>query len=109
MPKDLHPLFGFGVSLLSIAFTCVNPFFEELIVRGYTMSEIRSAGGGMGVAIVLSVGLQMSYHLYQGAAHAIGLAAIFTIFSIYYAQTGKIVPVVLAHLTLDSLALIRGF
>jgi hypothetical protein len=109
MPKDLHPLFGFGVSLLSIAYTCVNPFFEELIVRAYTMSEIRSAGGSMGVAIVASVALQMSYHLYQGAAHAIGLAAIFTIFSIYYAQTRKITPIVIAHLTMDALALIRGF
>jgi membrane protease YdiL (CAAX protease family) len=108
MPKNLHPLFGFGVSLLSIAFTCVNPFFEELIVRAYTMSEIWSAGGSAGVAIAVSVALQMSYHLYQGAARAIGLTVIFTIYSIYYAQTRKIAPVVLAHLAMDSLALIKG-
>jgi membrane protease YdiL (CAAX protease family) len=109
MPKDLHPLFGFGVSLLSIVFTCVNPFFEELIVRAYTMSEIQSAGGSVGVAIVVSLALQMSYHLYQGAAHAIGLATIFTIFSIYYAQTRRIAPIIVAHLIMDSLALARGF
>ncbi len=107
-PKSLHPILGFGISVLSIAFACVNPFFEELIVRGYTMSEIMRAGATSGVAIIVSVALQTSYHLYQGLAHAIALAAIFTIFSVYYAQTRNIVPVVLAHLLMDVTAVLRG-
>lgn len=108
MPKSLDAIFGFGISFLSVAFSCVNPFFEELIVRGYTMSEIMGAGGSAWVAIMVSVALQMSYHLYQGLAHAIALTAVFTIFSIYYAQTRNIVPVVLAHLLLDVNALLSG-
>jgi membrane protease YdiL (CAAX protease family) len=107
-PKSLHPILGFGISFLSIAFACVNPFFEELIVRGYTMSEIMRAGATSGVAIIVSVAVQMSYHLYQGLAHAIALTAVFTIFSVYYAQTRNIVPVVLAHLLLDVTAVLRG-
>jgi len=107
-PKSLHSMFGFGISFLSIAFVCLNPFFEELIVRGYTMSEIMSVGGGAGTAIIISVAVQMSYHLYQGFAHAIALTAVFTIFSIYYAQTRRIVPVILAHLFMDAMFLIRG-
>jgi len=59
-------------------------------------------------AIVISVAIQMSYHLYQGLAHAIVLTVVFAIFSIYYAQTRRIAPVVLAHLFMDVLALIRG-
>ena len=109
IPKDLHPILGFGISMLSLAFACLNPFFEELIVRAYAMSELVSAGFSQGVAILVSVALQMSYHLYQGAAHAIALTCIFTIFSIYYAQTGKIMPIILAHLVTDVLALLHGF
>jgi membrane protease YdiL (CAAX protease family) len=107
-PKSLHSLLGFGISFLSIAFVCLNPFFEELIVRGYAMSEIMSSGGTAWMAIVVSVALQMSYHLYQGLAHAIGLTVVFTVFSIYYAQTRRIVPVVLAHLLMDVIALVGG-
>jgi len=107
-PKSLHSLLGFGISLVSIAFVCLNPFFEELMVRGYTMSEIIGSGGTAWMAIVISVAIQMSYHLYQGLAHAIVLTVVFAIFSIYYAQTRRIAPVVLAHLFMDVLALIRG-
>jgi membrane protease YdiL (CAAX protease family) len=107
-PKSLHAILGFGISFLSIAFACVNPFFEELIVRGYAMSEVMGVGGSAGLAIVVSVAVQLSYHLYQGLAHAIALAAVFTILSIYYAQTRNIVPVVFAHLLLDVTAVLRG-
>jgi membrane protease YdiL (CAAX protease family) len=106
-PKSLHSLLGFGISLVSIAFVCLNPFFEELIVRGYTMSEIIGSGGTAWMAIVISVAIQMSYHLYQGLAHAIGRQ----LCSQYFrstAQTRRIAPVVLAHLFMDVIALIRG-
>jgi membrane protease YdiL (CAAX protease family) len=107
-PKSLESMFGFGISVLSIAFVCLNPFFEELIVRAYTMSEIMSVGGSAGIAIVASVAVQISYHLYQGIDHVIALTAVFTIFSIYYAQTRRIVPLILAHLFMDVIFLIRG-
>jgi hypothetical protein len=38
-PKSLGSMFGFGISILSIAFVCLNPFFEELIVRAYTIQR----------------------------------------------------------------------
>jgi membrane protease YdiL (CAAX protease family) len=58
-PKSLTSMFGFGVSALSITFICLNPFFEELVVRAYTMSEIMSLGGSRAVAIVVSVAIQV--------------------------------------------------
>lgn len=94
--------------MLSVAFTCLTPLFEESIVRGYTMSEIMSAGGSAGVAIVVSVALQMSYHLYQGLANCIVIAVVFTVYSIYYAKTRRIVPAVFAHFLMDLLFLIRS-
>jgi len=106
--NDLRQLLGFGVSVFSIAFVVVNPFFEELIVRAYTMSEVMDLGGSRVLAVVISVALQVSYHLYQGAARAIAVAATFTVCSIYFARTRRILPVVVAHFCIDAYALIRG-
>jgi membrane protease YdiL (CAAX protease family) len=108
VPKSLNSMFGFGVSFLSIAVICLNPFFEELIVRAYTMSEVMNLGGNRRLAVIVSVVLQMSYHLYQGVENAIALTLLFTAFSIYYIRTGRIMAVILAHLGLDLLALIHG-
>jgi hypothetical protein len=107
-PKSLTSVFGFGVSALSVAFICVNPFFEELVVRAFTMSEIMDLGGSRGLAIGVSVAIQISYHLYQGAANVLVLIAVFTLFSIYYAQTRNIVPVIVAHLWMDLIPLFTG-
>lgn len=107
-PKSLNSMFGFGISTLSFALICLNPFFEELIVRAYTMTEIMNLGGSRGLAIMVSVVAQMSYHLYQGLVNALALTVMFTVFSIYYARTRRIVPIILVHLCLDLFALFRG-
>jgi hypothetical protein len=78
-PKSLNSMFGFGISALSIAFMCVNPFFEELIVRAYTMSEVMDLGGSRTLAVIISVAVQMSYHLYQGLASALSLMFLFAL------------------------------
>jgi membrane protease YdiL (CAAX protease family) len=108
VPRSLHGLLGFGISGLAIVFVCLNPFFEELIVRGYLMTEIVELGGGGALAIIISVAVQMSYHLYQGLAHGIALTASFAVFSLYFWKSHRIAPVVLAHLCIDAYALIRA-
>jgi membrane protease YdiL (CAAX protease family) len=107
-PKSTLGLRGLGVSWLSIALVCLNPVFEELIVRGYLMSEILDLGGNSVMAILISVAVQMSYHLYQGFARGIALTASFTVFSIYFWRTRRIAPVVVAHLWFDAYALFRS-
>ena len=106
--KSLESMLGFGISLLSIAFVLLNPFFEELIVRAYTMSEVMDLGGSRLLAILISVSLQMSYHFYQGVLRSIAIAATFTVFSIYFAKTRRIAPIILAHFCFDALALVKG-
>jgi membrane protease YdiL (CAAX protease family) len=108
VPKSMHGYFGFGISILSVAFVCLNPFFEELIVRGYLMSEIVDLGGSGVLAVVASIALQSSYHLYQGFANAVVVAITFAVFSVYFWKTRRIAPVILAHLWLDAYALVRG-
>ena len=107
-PRSLHGMLDFGISGLSIAVVCLNPFFEELIVRAYLMSEIVDLGGSGVLAIFLSIAVQMSYHLYQGLANGIGLTVAFAVYSVYFWKTRRIAPIVFAHLCLDAYALLRG-
>ena len=93
------------LSALTIPFTLINPFFEELIVRAFLMSEVKDLTGSWTLAAALSVALQWSYHLYYGWDGAFSVAFIFLAFSIYYAQTRKATPLVVAHGMLDLWAL----
>jgi len=91
---------------VSLLFTAINPVFEELIVRAFLISEATLLTGSAGLAVILSVLLQTSYHLYQGIPNAIGDGLIFLVFSLYYVKTRRLWPVILAHLWLDLYAVI---
>jgi membrane protease YdiL (CAAX protease family) len=97
-------LWSLGLVLVVI----LNPFFEELIVRAYTMSEVRALGGAAAVSILISVALQTSYHLYQGWPRMHSLAASFLIYSLYYNRYGRIFPVILAHCYVDAIAVLHS-
>jgi membrane protease YdiL (CAAX protease family) len=103
--RPLH--LALGRSGLSIFLVCVNPLFEEMIVRAYAMSEISAVSGNRFLAIVSSLALQLSYHLYQGLTGCVALTAIFTVFAVYYSVVRRIVPIVLAHLIFDIIILFR--
>ena len=94
------------LSIWTLILIVINPFFEELIVRAYLISEIQTFTGSAFVAVVLSAGLQATYHLYQGAAGFVPYAAMFAVFSLYYVQNRRIVPVILAHFYFDLFAVI---
>lgn len=96
-----HILFGAGISVVTILFQFLNPFFEELIVRAYVMTEVKRLTNSATKAIIISTLLQTSYHFYQGAPAAFGHMATFFIFSIFYAKTDRIAPIILAHLYAD--------
>jgi membrane protease YdiL (CAAX protease family) len=106
-PKSLNDLLAVGFSVLSLAFMLINPFFEELIVRAYLMTEVRALGGTRAVAVLISIALQVSYHLYQGWLNAALSGVIFLLFSIYYVRTNRIGPVILAHMFYDVGALVH--
>lgn len=102
-PHDLAGMFpkaSWTVLIPDLLLTC---FFEETIVRGYLMTEISELTGSINFAIVASVLVQTSYHTYQGWLMATSAAAGFTLFSLYYALTGKLFPVYIAHVAIDCL------
>lgn len=94
-------LFGGGIFISTVLFAVINPFFEELIARAYLMTQVKRLTNSVTAAILISTVLQTSYHFYQGGLLAISDAAVFFIFSIFYARTNRIMPIILAHLYLD--------
>ena len=95
-----------GITLPSLIYVLLNPFNEELIVRAFTISEVEYLTKRSSVAVIVSIFLQTSYHLYQGVFTAWGYVPMFFIFSLYYVKWKRITPVILAHLYFDLLALL---
>jgi len=98
------PSLRLGLGLLTYCFIAVNPVFEEMIVRAFLMSETLALTGSASLAVLCSVLLQTSYHLYQGVPYALALVPLFLIFSIYYAHTRRIFPLIVAHFITDLYA-----
>jgi len=101
--RDLfaHPSVAF------IPFCLLNPFFEELIVRAYLMTEVLDLTGSSTLAVASSVAVQFSYHLYYGWAGAISLSFLFLVFALYYLRSRQALPVIVAHGVFDIYALVR--
>ncbi len=98
-------LFGNQITLTTVLFVLLNPFHEELIVRGFLITEMEHFYKSTNLAVFVSVFIQSSYHLYQGLPAALIHASTFLLFSIYFVRTRHILPVVMAHMFLDVSAL----
>jgi membrane protease YdiL (CAAX protease family) len=84
----------------------VNPFCEEFFVRGFLQTRLRQAGHDGLTVILVSVALQASYHLYQGAMVCLALGFSFLVFALYYNANRRLWPVVIAHLIMDVIAML---
>jgi membrane protease YdiL (CAAX protease family) len=91
-----HEVFG-RLSWQVIPLILVNPFFEELTVRAYLMSEIKALTGSWTLAIATSVAVQTAYHLYYGWYGALTLSFSFLVLALYYAWRRRAAPIILAH------------
>jgi membrane protease YdiL (CAAX protease family) len=100
-------VFGHPPVVLAIAFCLLNPFFEELVVRAYLMTEVVELTGSTLSAVILSVLFQFSYHLYYGWAGAISLSFQFLTYALYFAHWRRAVPIVIAHGFFDVYGVLR--
>ena len=98
-PMLLPPHFA----LLPLIYLLIVPLFEELIGRAFVIDEVTALTGRRYVAVLVSSLIGASYHLYQGWLGALGVATTFVVFAVYYARTGRVWPVILAHLYVDLL------
>jgi len=86
---------------LILPFLVLNGFHEEVIVRGYLMTEWIELRGSAQMAGFISLALQTSYHLYYGIFGALMVGCGLSVFAIYYAKSRRLMPVILAHIFWD--------
>jgi membrane protease YdiL (CAAX protease family) len=90
-----HPSFAF------VPYILLSPFFEELIVRAFVMTELIELTGSSALAVAASVLIQSSYHLYYGWIGTISVAFMFLTFSLAYWKVRRVLPVISAHALID--------
>jgi membrane protease YdiL (CAAX protease family) len=100
-------LAGLGLILLSLLYRVIDPIYEEMIARAFTLTEVEALTGSTGLAIAASVLLQTSYHFYLGTASAVSAGAMFLVYACFYARFRRITPVILAHAIWDVMLIFR--
>jgi len=84
----------------------VNALYEEIFVTGYVVTALKQARSDW-FAVNVSVGIRLAYHLYQGQMGVLTVLPLGLIFGFWFARTGRLWPLVVAHAAMDMLALIR--
>ena len=75
---------------------------EEVIVIGYLFARLRDLGWGKWQIIVATAALRGTYHLYQGLPAFVGNFAMGMLFGWLYDRFGRVLPLVVAHVLIDS-------
>ena len=81
---------------------------EEVIVVGYLLDRFGKFGWSVPLSILASSMLRGSYHLYQGFGPFIGNAVMGVVFAWIYTKTRRVMPLVIAHALLNTVAFV-GF
>jgi membrane protease YdiL (CAAX protease family) len=96
--------FAGGISVpVAVVTAILNPLFEEFLWLGYTVSALEPRIGLRGACIV-SVGLRVAIHSYQGPFALVGILPMAVVFTWYYARTGRLWPLFVAHVIGDAAA-----
>lgn len=83
----------------------LNPIFEEIFVCGYVITTLKKTRN-TSFAINVSVGIRLAYHLYQGAVGVISIIPLGFIFAYWFARTGRLWPLIIAHGIFDLTGLV---
>jgi membrane protease YdiL (CAAX protease family) len=81
----------------------VNGAYEEVFLLGYLMRGLRRYGASTALGITLLV--RLLYHTYQGPVGALGVMLFGAVIGLYYQRSGRLFPVVAAHVIADAVAL----
>jgi membrane protease YdiL (CAAX protease family) len=94
------PHVWWGVPVLILA-AVANAALEEVVLVGYLLRRCRQLGLPDWGAAALSAGIRGAYHLYQGLAGGLGNLLMGLVFARFYQRTRTIVPLLVAHATID--------
>jgi hypothetical protein len=99
---------GAGLSWPGIlAVSIINPLFEELFLCAYMLPFLAKRRGPV-VAVAASLLVRLSFHTYQGPVGLLSIGLVGLVFTLFYARTQRLWPVLIAHGALDFLALANG-
>ena len=96
--RDTVGISGGAWPLLFVTYSLTSPFYEEILVRGYLITELIDLSWPVWLAALTSVVFQASYHLYYGLFGALYVSIGFGISAIYFVRTRRLMPVILSHL-----------
>jgi uncharacterized protein len=95
---------GAEFSMLTVVLlSVINGIYEETFLLGYMYNATKHSGPIFAIGLTLLV--RVLYHLYQGPMGAISVLVFGLILSVFYWRTGKLWPVVFAHILADVFAL----
>lgn len=75
---------------------------EEVIVIGYLFARLRDLGWSKWWIITATAALRGTYHIYQGFPAFVGNFAMGMLFGWLYQRFGRVLPLVIAHVLIDS-------
>lgn len=88
----------------SLLWAFANGFGEEIVVVLYLMTRLGQLGWKPWQVIAASSVLRGSYHLYQGISAGVGNIVMGVVFCAWFARTGRVRPLVIAHFLIDATA-----
>ena len=98
-PQISHIHVDLSWSVLIVAMF-LNAFLEEVVCTAYAFTQFASKlGPAPGLA--LTVLLRALCHIYQGPVHALGIAMVFLILTLWYWRTRNLWTLIFAHALID--------
>lgn len=79
---------------------------EEVVMVGYLFDRLRLLGWNTWTIILSTAMLRGAYHSYQGFGPIIGNIAMGIVFGWVYHRWGRVMPLVIAHVTIDVIAFV---
>ena len=98
-----HPVAAVPVLVL---WSVANAVGEETVVVLWLVLRLRQLGWSWAAVTASSAVLRGSYHLYQGVSAGLGNAAMGVLCVAFFARTGRMWPLILAHALIDIVAFV---
>jgi membrane protease YdiL (CAAX protease family) len=89
--------------LVLLLLSVVNGVYEEVFLLAFLQRGLRRLGGSNALGIALLV--RMLYHTYQGPLGLLAVAIFGLLAGYYYLRSGRLFPVIVAHIVADVSAL----
>ena len=91
--------------LVIVAVSILNALFEELLWLAYGVTAL-ARRIGLRRACIASIVLRTAVHVYEGPLAVLGVLPIGIVFTLYFARTRRVWPVIVAHALQDAFAFV---